>query len=323
MKITTWFQNKFNKKSGNPTSSVPDIFTLSEDDLKLFTYYQIKEESYGETPDYIEYVNSQNFKLLNTLITDFNVKAVLVENLTYSEEDFSTTLEFNIDEVPSKLRNPSISFANILNDITAKNLKVPFYKYMQLWVKHCINIGQVSCKKNEIIKFKHWPSALSLNESDTNNKELCFVSNAIAINDSVDNSELHLQPNIFRKRNSLFKGIVIQNLSLVNNPSSELMSVDKLFETFYSEALDNTDEFSRIAFELYNKSQGRISFISQMNDLVVIKGTDQQEKTIYSTLDEKDLPDVLKKLARVKATIPPLNSTPRNNNISNDLHIEH
>lgn len=101
------------------------------------------------------------------------------------------------------------------------------------------------------------------------------------------------------------------------------MSVDKLFETFYSESLDNTDEFSRIAFELYNKSQGRILFISQMNDLVVIKGTDQHEKTIYSTLDEKDLPDVLKKLSRVKDTMPPLNSTPRKNNISNDLHIEH
>lgn len=28
MKLTTWFQNKFNKKSNNPASSVPDTFSL-------------------------------------------------------------------------------------------------------------------------------------------------------------------------------------------------------------------------------------------------------------------------------------------------------
>lgn len=96
-------------------------------------------------------MNSQNFKLLNTLVTDFNIKAVLVNNLTYSEEDFSTTLEFNIDEVPSKLRNPSILFANILSDINQKQLKVSLYKYMYLWVKFCINIDEVSYKKMKLL----------------------------------------------------------------------------------------------------------------------------------------------------------------------------
>jgi len=307
MGIKNWIRSKFN---GKKEEVLPECVSVDEEDLKRYDRFQRKKDEFGETKAYNDYIETDDEKFLSIQITDFNFKAVMVENLTYSRGSIIDTLKFDIRELSSKLRHPSIVLSEAIKEIKENDGKVSLYKYIKLIARHGLDIARVLCYRDKMLQFIHRPNRTDLAEEDNNNKEICFISSVNENVNQIDDKQIYLSPNIFRKKSTPFKGIIIQNLSLESNSNNELMDIDKSFERLWSE---NSDEFTKMAFELYKKTNGRILFVSQMDDIVVVKGTDESEPIIYSTLDEMNLPDELKKLPRYGVIRTATINSPENN----------
>jgi len=316
MGINNWIRSKINRKEINveeKEESLPEKFTIDIEQVKKYQDFLWKKEHYGDeyfvTKEYNSYMETDIAKLLSMQISDFKVKAIMVENLPY-KGSLSDTLKFDIKEPYHKFRNPSIVLAGAIKRIDQLNIKTSIYQYIKLFAAQLLNFEQALYKTNKILKIKHSPSYFQLGEKDNNNKEICFVKSFTENVNQIEGKQLHLSPNIFRKKSNAFKGIIIHNLSLESNSNSELMDIDKSFERLWSE---DSDEFAKMAFKLYKKTNGRILFVSQMDDIVVVKGTDESEPIIYSTLDEMNLPEELKKLPRYGIIRTGTVNSPENN----------
>lgn len=105
MGIKNWIKSKFN---GKKEEGLPQCVSIEEEDLKRYEMFQWKKEELSETKAYNDYIETDDGKFLSIQITDFNFEAVMVENSTYPRGSIIDTLKFDIRELSSKLRHPSI-----------------------------------------------------------------------------------------------------------------------------------------------------------------------------------------------------------------------
>lgn len=109
---------------------------------------------------------------------------------------------------------------------------------------------------------------------------------------------LYVKPNIFRKSDNSFKGIIIQNFTLSYDEINSLENIDKQFEKVCIQETESFSSFEELAFKLNDKYLGRVAFITRIDDMVLIQGRDLSEKTVYTTIPEQYLPDILANMQR-------------------------
>ena len=100
--------------------------------------------------------------------------------------------------------------------------------------------------------------------------------------------ELVEVPIIFGNNDSQFKGTIIQNLKLASC-QNEALQIDQMARKYSVEGDIEPGAFEEFALELYRKYGDSLGLIQMANGIMIIRGTDKDENTIYTTLKEKDL----------------------------------
>lgn len=334
MNIKNIINKFFTKKSELNNFSIPNEFILTNKDLSNYRFYltaksdlspkELEREEEKIDADVNRYMKTDKAQILKSPLNNFTINAISVGNVPYSYGDMDISLGLtNVNNSFFGLRHPSTKLLEIF--LTNKeNPSTILYGFLRAGAQNWVDFNNFEYKSNRTFSFYSKPTTFHP-EQYKNNKEIIFINQNFQYNNIANpsDSSLYLSSNIFRKNTHPFKGIVVQNFKFENDIPSSLQKMDKQFENILSEDSNNMQEFERLAFDLYNKTNGKISFISQMNDIILIKGIDQTENVIFTTLSQQDLSPKLNNIPRIQ-TCQEINHQDVQNcksDINNDLDI--
>ena len=272
---------------------LPDYFEIKDKDINYYnfmltvkTYISKKELEKNEEMidrDIEEYKNTQMYKILSTNINELDIKAISVSNLSYQDSNLDTTLEIN-DEIYNRyFLNPSKGLAFQKKMIEKKNEPLSLGFYLKSYASSFINPFKIIYRKGKDLEF------VNKSKDENINKETTFLSNVEERNAHTIN-EYILQEKIMNYKLKLIEGdsrLFIENLMLNNEQQI-------LLDNFCHKIKLN--DFIDLSILLNKQFNNRISFISKVNDILIIKGNNQEENIIYTTLKKEELSDTMKQL---------------------------
>lgn len=306
MNIKEIFQNIFGPKKKSEFI-LPSEITLTEQDLNCYRDNltlksslppDVVQRDEGKINNHIaEYMQSEKGQILNSPLKDFSVKAISVDNVAYDFGNLDMSLGFgkNDNTKTYGMRHPAIILKESFLESSEDAKIYAFLKMNTLYA--LINYTDFTYRKDGIFSFSKMFSRY--NPKYKNNREIIFFNeNNLDITKMESGEMLYSQPNIFNNsKNNIFKGIIIRNLTLKNEISNILSSIENQFKDLYSDTLDNAErmqKFEKVAWELNKSNNEKIAFITQIEDMIIIQGMDEKEKTIYTTIPDRDLPITLK-----------------------------
>lgn len=272
---------------------LPDYFEIKDKDINYYnfmltgkTYTSKKELEENEEMidrDIEEYKNTQMYKILSTDINELDIKAISVSNLSYQDSNLDTTLETN-DEIYNRyFLNPSKGLAFQKKMIEKNNEPLSLGFYLKSYASSFINPFKIIYRKGKDLEF------VNKSKDENINKETTFLSNVEERNAHTIN-EYILQEKIMNYKLKLIEGdsrLFIENLMLNNEQQI-------LLDNFCHKIKLN--DFIDLSILLNKQFNNRISFISKVNDIIIIKGNNQEENIIYTTLKKEELSDTMKQL---------------------------
>ena len=191
------------------------------------------------------------------------------------------------------LFNPSEGLA-LLTKMNQKN-DITLGDYLTLITPAIMSYSEVIYIKGKVLKFVYKLSFLR-GENDNNNDELTFVSNVD------DKGANNISEYIARCDKNDYQ------LKLVSDPSSKIviqnLKVDdevlQKISIFYSKL--QLGSFSELSIFLEQNFQNQITFIGMMNGVLVVKGNDETERCIYTSLTKEELTDGMKEIVESPMT---------------------
>lgn len=307
MGIINSIKKKFAKNNEVNEFFIPAKFEITKQEIDEFNFYytgkaltsesELQRDGAKINADIANYMSTNKAKILNTYLNEFNIRAITVRNLPYNYEDINHSFkEYDSNDNTLNMRHPS----RRLLESFEKNKGIPLFNYLRVCVE-----TWMECKKTEYSDGKSFSFTTKTHflqgEQDNNNIEIAFAKdkNYVSTHESNSNTDsLYLMPNMFRRSESPFKGIVIQNFTLSDDEISSLDTIDRQFEKVCTQETENFDSFEELAFKLNDKYLERIAFIARINDMVLIQGRDLLEKIVYTTIPEQYLPDILTNMQR-------------------------
>ena len=272
---------------------LPDYFEIKDKDINYYNFmltgktYTSKKEL-EENEEMIdrnieEYKNTQMYKILSTDINELDIKAISVSNLSYQDSNLDTTLEIN-DEIYNRyFLNPSKGLVFQKKMIEKKNEPLSLGFYLKSYSSSFINPFKIIYRKGKDLEF------VNKSNDENINKETTFLSNVEERNAHTI-TEYILQEKIMNYELKLIEGdprLFIENLMLNNEQQI-------LLDNFCHKIKLN--DFIDLSILLNKQFNNRISFISKVNDIIIIKGNNQEENIIYTTLKKEELSDTMKQL---------------------------
>lgn len=307
--ITALFKRKQNREEVQQEDFKYNQFKITDKDIKEHSFFKrgktftsaekLKKSGDMIDRDIAEYMKKDKARILESKIKDLSFMMIRVNNLLYNYATIDDSIKIDLTKMNPRMKLQHPSYSLMEGVIQNRSNDITLFYYLQVLVSQFIDIQDVSYKVDRSLSFTNKTHSLK-GEEETDNKEIFFMGcqedtvNAMQANEST----LYSFPIVFRENPNLFKGIIIQNLQILDNKSLDLENIDKQFERVVSRARDKDDEFENLALDLYNKFRGKIFFISQFNGVILIKGTDREVKKIYSTLQERDLPEIIRNMLR-------------------------
>lgn len=307
MGIINAIKRKFIKNNKLEEFSIPPKFEITNQEIAEFNFYyrgksltsesELQKDGAKIDADIAKYMSTNKAKILNSSLNEFNIRAITVRSLPYNYGDISHSFKkYDSKDNISNMRHPS----RILLESFEQNKGISLFNYLKV----CIGTW-MECKKAEYLEGNSFSFTNKTNflqrEKDNNNIEIAFAkdNNYFGTHENNSNTDsLYLVPNMFRRSDNPFKGIVIQNFTLSNDELNTLETMDKQFEKVCTQEAESFSSFEELAFKLNDKYLGRIAFIVRINGMVLIQGRDLSEKIIYTTILEQCLPDILTNMQR-------------------------
>jgi len=272
---------------------LPEYFEITDKDINYYnfmltgkTYTSKKELEENEEMidrDIEEYKSTQMYKILSTNINELDIKAISVSNLSYQDFNLDTTLGIN-DEIYNRyFLNPSKGLAFQKKMIEKKNETLPLGIYLKSYSPSFLTPSKVIYRKGKDLEF------VNKSKDEIINKETTFLSNVEERN-AYTITEYILQEKIMNYEVKLIEGdsrLFIENLMLNNEQQI-------LLDNFCHKIKLN--DFIDLSILLNKQFNNRISFISKVNDILIIKGNNQEENIIYTTLKKEELSATMKQL---------------------------
>ena len=328
MSIFDWFNKKKvkQKKESNEseervattdTFKIPDYFEISEKDSKEYHFYSHSKaetspkelEMDGEkiNREINQYMQSQQGRILSSKLDELDIVAIHVKNIPNKDEYVDTVLDLKqknnwVDLFVNTSRGIAIQMSLV------KHEGMPLGMFFELFVTTFMNFRKIKYKKRKELEIEYKNSILR-GEYETKNEEITFLSGIKKrevecvvdyikdekkeIDEQSRDYKLSLYSTLFKRDSEIINGIIVKNLKL-NNSGTELIELDSLAREGIDE--EKEDSFGNFAYELYNKYNKRITFVSKVNGTIMIIGIDKDEKCIYTTLPENKLTKELKEL---------------------------
>lgn len=319
-----WILDLFKKEKGNSkienkekvkitdTFKIPEDFEISEQDIKVYQFYRHSKaetspkelEMDGEkiNREINQYMQSQQGRILSSKLDELDIEAIHVKNIPNNDEYVDTVLDLK------QKKNWVSLFVNTSRGVAiqmslSKDKEVPLGIFFETLVSIFINFRKIKYKKGRELKIEE------KNPIETKNEEITFLSGikkrevgcvADYIQDEkkeIDKQrvdyKLSLYPTLFKGDSEIINGVIVKNLKL-NNSGTELLEIDSLAREGIDEAKE--DSFENFAFELYNKYNKRITFVSKVNGTIMIVGNDKDERCIYTSIAENKITKELQEL---------------------------
>ena len=169
----------------------------------------------------------------------------------------------------------------------SNNSKSDLATFLIITAPGIMRIPKLVYKKGKCLEF-HYTN--NIKETKNINKEIAFLSNyKNKYNKSYIDSLAAEKPKDYEIQliKDLESKIIIQDLNINEQDIS-------ILNNFYFELQSNS--FDDLSLSLYYSLNERIFFISIKNGYLIIKGNNQEEKTIYTTLQEDELSEEMHNL---------------------------
>lgn len=307
MGIINAIKRKFIKNNEVDEFCIPAEFEITNQEINEFNFYYTGKSLTSESElqrdgakidaDISKYMSTNKARILSSYLNEFNIRAIIVKNLPYNYGDINHSFKkYDSKDNILSMRHPS----RILVESFEQNKGIPLFNYLRVCVETWMECKKTEYSDGNSFSFTNTTHFLQ-GEKDNNNIEIAFAkdNNYVSTHENNSNTDsLYLMPNIFRRSDNPFKGIVIQNFTLSNDELDTLETMDKQFEKVCTQEAESFSSFEELAFKLNDKYLGRIAFVVRINDMVLIQGRDLLEKTIYTTVPEQCLPDILRNMQR-------------------------
>ena len=266
--------------------SIPDYFEITSTDIKEFQLFRRTFNIKGDDKelrdkDYEKYQKTKEFYILSTIIKTLDFPAISIINSP--DSDFDITLGLKSNPLYRNNLNPSLGLVLMMSNSYESDLAT----FLIITAPGIMRIPKLVYKKGKCLEF-HYTN--NIKETKNINKEIAFLSNyKNKYNKSYIDSLAAEKPKDYEIQliKDLESKIIIQDLNINEQDIS-------ILNNFYFELQSNS--FDDLSLSLYHSLNERISFISIKNGYLIIKGNDQEEKTIYTTLQEDELSEEMHNL---------------------------